>query len=285
MTDKLSDVHQRIAESVERLPPLSPSVSKVIALANNIDASPRDLLTVIRMDPVLTSKVLQLINSTWFDLSEPITSMNRALVILGYNTIKNVALSCAVVGMLTDGPSQTPASTQLWRHSLWVGVAARSLARARAASRADQELAFVGGLLHDLGEILLLRASPEVWQAIQQSRGATADKLSAERQVLGTTHQEIGGQLGLHWGFPENIRHCLESHHGPVADGRHAILCSTVYLANTLFYFRQGSDGEPKPGPVDPRVWDILSLDETTALAAMVEVSGEVKAARMFLET
>ena len=99
------------------------------------------------------------------------------------------------------------------------------------------------------------------------------------------THQEIGGQLARHWGFPENIRLCLECHHSPVAEGRHAILCSTVYLANALFYFRQGGEGDVIPSPVDPRVWDILSLDETTALAAMVDVSGEVKAARMFLET
>src|SRR3989338_9451827 len=91
----------KIIANVDKLPSLPTSVAKVMEVANNLKASPNDLSNVIKVDPVLTAKVLKLINSAYFSLPDQITNLNRAIILLGVNTIKNLAISTAVIGQFS----------------------------------------------------------------------------------------------------------------------------------------------------------------------------------------
>ena len=90
----------RLAAAVESMPAFPKSVQSILALTRNMDCSPKDLVQVIGKDPVITVKVLRVVNSAYYSLSSPITSMDHAVVFLGFNTIKNLALSIAAISML-----------------------------------------------------------------------------------------------------------------------------------------------------------------------------------------
>ena len=251
-----SAIRAKIEETIENMPGLSPTASKVLSLVDNIDASPKELIRVIRMDPVLTARVLKLINSAHFGMEQEVTSINRALVILGLNTVKNLALSSAVVDLMADQTRGSEISAELWSHCLWVGVAARVISRLRGLPRDQQELAFVAGLLHDLGEVCMLKADLDRYVNVVESIHGGRDQLEAETETFGENHQDIGALLAQRWGFPEALVVGIRHHHTPLVDGPHAWISCTIHLANELFFYELrpvSDDGIPvAPKPVKP---------------------------------
>lgn len=277
----LQTLSHRIQRSLDDLPPLSPTVAKVLQLVGSPDASANELIQVIKMDPVLTAKVLRLINSPWFGL-ENVTSVARALVVLGFNTVKNLALSSALSGLLTQGADD--AGNELWTHSLGVGVAARAIARAMGIPREDQEAAFIGGLMHDLGRVLITKYfQPEMKRSLALQASGLAE-LEAEEQVFGTTHEVIGGMLGRKWQFPASLLVSVEYHHRPILKGLGARESSLTCLANGMYY-RKGLGSIPKHEipPLPPAIWTVLNLTQEQIDEAMEQVPEELESAKLFL--
>jgi HD-like signal output (HDOD) protein len=125
----ISDVKEKIEEYIKNMPSLPTTVDKVMEICNNPQTSPADLNHVISLDPVLVGRVLKLINSAYYSLSQPVANLVRAIIMLGMNTVKNLALSSAVLGNLSV--NKVPAGLNMdgfWRHSLCVGVAAKFIA-------------------------------------------------------------------------------------------------------------------------------------------------------------
>ena len=118
----MSDVNERLLAAVEKMPAFPQSVSKVMKLAGDINCSQRDLVEVIKRDPVFTLKILRLVNSAYFGLSREIISINHASVYLGLNTLKNVALSLAAVGVIPKAASKRLDMGGFWLHSLAVAA-------------------------------------------------------------------------------------------------------------------------------------------------------------------
>lgn len=202
---------QRILSSIDELPCLSPAVQEIITLANDLSASPKDLLDIIRTDPVLTAKILKLVNSAYFSLNSEVASLNRAIVLLGFNTIKNVAISAELVKLTERSPNNPYFNYRsLWEHMLGVGAVGKFIAKEMGKTRNHLEEFFIAGLIHDLGDFLLMRFLPEEFHKIRQQ--AFKDEVAVRecsRDVLGFSSSDVGAELADHWKLQGHLKRVI----------------------------------------------------------------------------
>ncbi|MBI4575536.1 MAG: HDOD domain-containing protein [Planctomycetes bacterium] len=284
----MPSLEERIYEYINRMPSLSPTVVKVNELANDINASPRDLVKVIRMDPVLTAKVLKLINSAYFAMSNDITSLERALILLGVNTVKNLALSTAVISTMSKPDVDKSVDMDaIWLHSLAVGCAAKDLAMAKGMPKNTLEEYFITGLLHDIGEILVMQYMPETYrQIVERMAENCCGALAAEQEVLELCHTEIGGLIADKWRLTGALTESIRDHHAPDPESPNAPTVCIVHVADYLSQQRGFiySGEQVHPG-VSEDVWAKLGLDEARCTEAVAHLNDELDKAKVFLRT
>ncbi|MDH3348446.1 MAG: HDOD domain-containing protein [Desulfobulbaceae bacterium] len=196
---------------VRKMPSLSTTVSKVLEICSRTDTSPNDLNRVISLDPVLTGQVLKLINSAYYSLMNRVTSLTRAIVMLGLNTVKNLALSTAVIGCVKQTKkSRVLPIHKFWIHSIGVGVLAKLLAAEVGVPVNEREEFFVAGLLHDLGKIPM---GDEYAEVITTARQEQYDLIDVERRDLETSHEEIGKLIAEKWALSPSLTDVICHHH------------------------------------------------------------------------
>lgn len=214
MTDQPQRRYQ-IESFINRMPSLPTTVAKVIEVCNQSQTSPNDLNRLISLDPVLTGKVLKLINSAYFTLREPVTSVTRAIIMLGLNTVKNLALSTSIVGIFKgDSKDGCFSMNDFWVHSLAAGVTARMLAARQGLPPDTREEYFVGGLLHDIGKVPMMHCFPEEYRnVLKKSQHYRQPLFSAEKETLGFDHCHVGQIIAEKWRLSDNLSSALASHH------------------------------------------------------------------------
>lgn len=231
-----SSITRKISEAIDKMPSLSPTVSKTIQIANDITAAPKQLMDVIKLDPILTGKVLKLINSAFFGLPQKITALDRAIILVGVNTIKNLALSTAIAGAFS-GNKQSGAKIDmedLWFHALGCAVTAKLISKEIKIPRALQEEFFIAGLLHDIGKLLLVQYLPDEYSAIVvETENTGAETIDVEKKYLQANHQEVGGMLGEKWLLYDSLIEPIVSHHSLDFNSL-STLTLVVHLANIL---------------------------------------------------
>ncbi|OGH56546.1 MAG: hypothetical protein A3G34_08880 [Candidatus Lindowbacteria bacterium RIFCSPLOWO2_12_FULL_62_27] len=275
----------KIIANVDKLPSLPTSVAKVMEVANNLKASPNDLSNVIKVDPVLTAKVLKLINSAYFSLPDQITNLNRAIILLGVNTIKNLAISTAVIGQFSKTKHKLFDMDKYWKHCMAVGVMCKKFSEKMGVDRRFREEYFIAGLLHDIGEIVIVEIFPDKLEQIAPRIQAGATLEEAERDILGATHAEIGAALGRHWKISDNLVAVIEEHHDPQIAGEHAQLVLSVYVSNIIC--NQNAYGMPggSAAPAAPEIMAKLGIDEATITETLGHLEEELNKAMSFLKT
>jgi putative nucleotidyltransferase with HDIG domain len=199
-----TDLALRLAAAVESMPAFPKSVQSILALTRNMDCSPKDLVQVIGKDPVITIKVLRVVNSAYYNLSSQITSMDHAVVFLGFNTIKNLALSIAAISMLPANHLAGFDAQQYLLHSLVTAGIAKQLAL--RVQDADPNDCFIAGLLHDFGKVVVAQCMPAEYQrAVEISLWNETSLHAALRQVVGVDHFAIGAMLVERWRFAPQL--------------------------------------------------------------------------------
>ena len=279
---------KRIQKHIERMPSLSTTVTKVLEICNRPDTSPNDLNRVILLDPVLTGQVLKLINSAYYSLPNQIGSLARAIIMLGLNTVKNLALSTAILGTVGRVESfQSLSMDEFWTHSLCVGVTAKMLAGRKGVPRDQQEEYFVAGLLHDLGKIPLNNCFDQEYRQAQELAELEQGPLCrAEATMLGLDHCLVGRMIAEKWQLSESLATMLAFHHEPAAaPEQHQGLVNIVALANAYANLNQiGTAGNRYPDKVHTQ--DLLAAvgvewDDLTGLTETVRL--EIDKAQVFL--
>ncbi len=275
----------KIIANVDKLPALPTSVGKVIEVANNLKASPQDLSNVIKVDPVLTAKVLKLINSAYFSLPDQVTNLNRAIILLGVNTIKNLAISTAVIGQFSKTKHRRFDMDKYWKHCMAVAVMSKKFAEKLKVDRRMLEEYFIAGLLHDIGEIVIVELFPDKLDQILDKVAAGGTSEVAEREILGATHSEIGAALGRHWKISENLILVIEEHHDPSIAGDAAQIVAVVYAAN--IFCNQNGFGMPGAHvePPAPEIMAKLAIDEATVQEVFSHLDEELSKASAFLKS
>jgi HD-like signal output (HDOD) protein len=278
-----------IQKYIERMPSLSTTVTKVLEVCNRPSTSANDLNRVIALDPVLTGQVLKLINSAYYSLPNQISSLTRAIIMLGINTVKNLALSTAVLGSMGRQDSFRSLSMDaFWTHSLCVGVLAKALAGLKGIPGMMQEEFFVAGLLHDLGKIPLNNCFAEEYrQALELSTIEQGSLSKAEEIMLGFDHGHAGKMIADKWQLSQALTELLRFHHTPEnASSNNRQLVSVVALANTyanLFDVGSAGDRFPDMSRVDELLLQVgLKWHDLSSLHAVVEQ--EIEKAQVFLQ-
>jgi putative nucleotidyltransferase with HDIG domain len=218
------------------MPPLPTSVGKVLEICQKPNAQPNDLNKVISLDPVLLARVMKLINSAYYGLTQEVTSLVRAIIMLGLNTVKNLALSTAVLGSINTSHTKNAVLNLdgFWLHSLCVGVMAKHLARLRSVAAQDQETYFFCGLLHDIGKVPLNNRVPEDYlSALQYSSEKRISLVQAEAATLEFTHCDAGYLIINTWKLSDDIKDVVAFHHTPLEyQGVNRDLVYTVMVAD-----------------------------------------------------
>ncbi len=219
MSELTPELERKLGNAVERMPAFPRSVQRVLELTRNINCMPKEIVGVIEKDPVMTMKIFKVINSAYFSLPNKITSVGQSVVYLGINTIKNLALGFAAVGIL---PRTTPGGFDVQRyllHSLVVAGVARQLGTQFAKGEVDPGDCYIAGLLHDFGKIVLAQYLPaEFHQAIAHAREKGIPLHQAESWVIGISHGPVGAMLSHRWAFPSELVDCIRDHHDPEAN-------------------------------------------------------------------
>jgi putative nucleotidyltransferase with HDIG domain len=278
---------EKIAEYIKDMPSLPTSVSKVLNLCNNPQISPADLNYVISLDPVLVGRVLKLLNSAYYGLNQRVTNLVRAIIMLGINTIKNLALSSAIMGILPkDKRYQGLDMEGFWRHSLCVGTATKLLAKQRGVDPKQLEEYFTAGLLHDIGKIPLNAVlSKDYMVAVTDADREQLSLYQVESKTLGINHCDVGATIVKAWQLPGPVGETIMFHHNLAAyPGSHSDILSCVAVANHFASEREvGFSGDRYPIKPDGWVWQSLGVGDDVLEAIEKAVNEEIEKAKVFL--
>jgi putative nucleotidyltransferase with HDIG domain len=281
------ELQQKIEGYIRNMPSLPTSVDKVLEVCNNPQASPWDLNYIISLDPVLTGRVLKLINSAYYGLSQQVTTLVRAIIMLGLNTVKNLALSTAVLASMRKKRSPGGLNMEVfWRHSLGVGVMSKLLAKTRGIDTKRLEEYFTAGLLHDIGKIPLNIVIAESYATtVRAAKKKGLPLYDAENQFLGLNHCICGEQIVNQWKLQGAIGDIIINHHGCAEySGPHRDLLYNVALANySIQQWNTGFAGDSHPA-LDPDTWDILAVEPGSTQGLMNMVTEEIEKAEIFLK-
>lgn len=209
-----TELSKKLSDAVEKMPAFPKSVQRILELSRDINCPPKELVSVIEKDPVMTMKLLHLINSAYYSFPKQITSVNQSVVYIGLNTIKNMALSFAVIGVL---PKTNSAGFDLQRylmHSLTTASLARLLCQKFCQDGTDPADCYLAGLLHDFGKIVFAESMPEEFKkALEYSVAHTVPLHIAEQNIIGIDHSVVGSKLVEKWQFPKNLSEVILHHH------------------------------------------------------------------------
>lgn len=210
-----SQATEKMLNFIRQMPSLSTTATKVLQVCSTPAPAPNDLNRVISLDPVLAGKVLKLINSAYYARRNKITSLTRAIIMLGINTIKNLVLSTAIVKCVTNSAvSRTMDMNTFWSHSIQVGVTARLISKKMGISAQDQETFFLAGLMHDLGKIPMSSQFSGVYDRILEIHHTESQEIClVEQQLLGPTHCDVGQMIVEKWDLGDEMAAALTRHH------------------------------------------------------------------------
>jgi putative nucleotidyltransferase with HDIG domain len=277
---------------IKQLPPFPATVNKVMEICRDVNTSPTDLTKVISLDPVLTGKVMQLVNSAYFGLSREIISLVRAVVMLGMNTVKNLVLGATVMSAFGARKNFRALNMDMfWKHSLGVGVIAKLIAKKRNIDKKLQEGYFIAGLLHDIGKIPLNSTFyNEYLNIIGIQEKELKPLFVSEKQLLGLDHTYVGNLIAEKWKLGEEISDTITYHHTPETyQGVQNDILFTVILSDHFANSSEiGFSGNRYLENIYPEAMQYLENDIELNLSNISmfndEVAQEIEKAQIFLK-
>lgn len=207
------DAVDALLEEIITLPSLPDVVQRVLELLDDPAATLTDIGRVVSTDPSIALKTLRLVNSAYYGLRNKVTAVETAVSLLGAKVIKNLVITATVF------ESFTKTTTLLLQHSVATGIAMGTIASLRRSPvPLDPSEAFVFGLLHDIGKIILDEFMPEEWKrADELSQTKNIPICEAEREIIGVDHAEIGARLAMKWKLADTLIAAISAHHNLTA--------------------------------------------------------------------
>jgi len=263
----------RIIATIGELPASPAIVSSVMGLTSNPDSKIMDVSRVLSADQSLTAKILKLSNSSFYGRPKGVQSLQEAILLLGFSTLRSIVVATSAHLMYTRGIMSGPGG-DLWRHSLATAVAARQVAK--RINHPMQEEVFIAALLHDIGKLVLLQKMPDQYKnVIATVQNLRVSFFEAEASILGFNHCEVAGILLEQWHFPDVLRQAIVAHHDapqPFESGPPPI-AMLVNLGN--FMARNMDNGCKKQSEVPLEEQPsavLLKLDKAKLSALMAEI-------------
>jgi len=278
-------IKSRILGKMKEIKSFPQFVVETLRKLNDRDSSASDVAMSLSRDEGLVIRTLKLANSAAYGISRDISSVTEAIAMLGYKNISNIVLSASVYSVM-DKSLQGYALDrgQLWKHSLTVAYAARYIAQRFGKSVPEE--AYVGGLLHDIGKVVLndyVRFGYGIIVKLVEEKQIPF--IEAETQVLGFDHAQVGAMLVEKWGLPEAYGFAVAYHHAPDSvppEKREKFqpIADVVHTANTLcLMLGVGIGADGLQNPMYPQVFERLGIEDGEALLSelvdFVQVAAE----------
>ncbi len=284
MPESSSELTKKLSVAVEKMPAFPKSVQRILELSREINCPPKELVGVIEKDPVMTMKLLRILNSAYYSFPKQITSVNQSVVFLGLNTIKNMALSFAAMGSL---PQHNAAGFDVQKyllHSLTTASFARALCQKYSHDGTDPADCYIAGLLHDFGKVVFAQFMAEEFkEALTRSAEQNIPLHEAEQQIIGTDHTVVGGMLVERWQFPKQLTDNIRNHHTALPAGNTVYCC--LYAANQASKkLGYGFSGNPVVDELPPVVQEYFSGDLDAVIAGLGDVTKIANEAQVFAQ-
>jgi putative nucleotidyltransferase with HDIG domain len=218
-----------------------------MAACEDPDADPQEISAIIQCDPSMAIRLLHVANSSAYGFSSEISTIDQAIVVLGFRSARNLVLSVAAAEVFAGGETAKEARANLWEHSLGCAAAARLLA-AQVGTVSPEE-AFLAAIVHDVGKLIFYDFADADYLVATQNVDSSSI-INVETEAFGTNHQELGQRCADQWGLPLEIADVIAFHHIPEAAAPGDQLTGLVCVANSLAHaLGLGGSKDPHEDP------------------------------------
>lgn len=252
-----------LVDGTVNIPTIPAVLTEITNIFNSPDGSAKEAAAVIEKDPAIATRVLRLVNSSFYGLKNPVSNINLACSILGLKVIKNLVVQATVLQTFGSTPEIRGFDARwLWDHSFKTAVACRLLAeKSPVASGMTKEDAYTCGLIHDIGKLILIDGQADRFsEALRLSQQAKVPLAKAEGEVFGFNHAHLGGLLANRWKLPPVVQAAVMYHHSPATDAADWARGFVVKAANTLAHQAAAGDGGYRGDLCDPDTMQALAL-------------------------
>lgn len=270
-----------VLRKVKDIPSLPEVVTKVMELVSNPSSSAAELSKVIAHDPGLTSRVLRLVNSAYYGFPKQISSVQQAIMILGFTTMRGLVLSTSIFKIFTPKDSKTGKTidyVKFWKHSISTALCSRVVARASGMTEVGD--AFSSGILHDIGKVVLDQYDHtdyvEVFKKLRFNY-SSKDLLETEDDIIGITHADIGYRVADKWNLPVTLSESIRCHHTPLEAVSYTKIVCVIYMANIIANMIEKPYIPMHIASFDSDVLKYLNINEELVLRIFEECREEVE--------
>ena len=251
---------EQLAEKVLTIASLPTVYLKLMEITNNPNSTSADIVTLISGDIGFSVRLMKLVNSAFFGYPSKIDSLSRAVTVIGTKQLQELVLATSVVDMFKNVPTELINMELFWKHSIVCGVIARILANHRREFNAER--AFISGLLHDIGRLVILMIIPNLTKKTLSIAKAQEHLLfQVETDVVGFTHAAVGGALLKQWQLPEQVIYATQYHHSPSVADKFKADVALIHIADIIANaLHPSSSGESFVSPLNTAAWDELGL-------------------------
>lgn len=222
---------KELKNKIKNIPSLPEIITKSMEIMQNKNSSTEELSKVISTDIGLTARVLKLVNSAFYGFPKQISTINQAVVILGFTTIKGLILSASILRIFNTKDTEFFSYKKFWSHSILSAKCADLLSRELNLSEED---IFSAAFLHDIGKIILAQYDSENYQRACLKNKDKKSLIETENEECGTNHCEIGGIIAYTWNLPQIFCDIILYHHKPLQSENYKKACAIVHIADDL---------------------------------------------------
>jgi len=277
-----AEIEAWLGSDAADLPALPLVAVELMTLVNDPETACERLAEIVVREPVLAARILRLVNSAYFGLSQKVTDIRHAVFLLGYRSVRTVAMTAAVFSAFKGAETGRFDLQRFWRHNISAAAVMRTLAK--RCGTFDAETAFALGLLHDLGKLMIARYRRDDCSQIidlAEEKGLTFHE--AEQEVVAFPHAAVGAWLARRWALPDVLVEGIAAHHDThegAAEPLHGAIQFANYLCAVKGITTSGFAGRPT---ISREVWLALGLDPADLPPLIDVINEEIQTAESIL--